>query len=222
MDVIRNFVVFEGGDGSGTSTQLALLKKRFDAGGPQGSLPQAGLPQGGNPPLFLTAEPTDGPVGRLIRAALKGEAPLLPETLARLFAADRGEHLNGPNGIRERAGRGELVVCDRYIPSSMVYQGLECGEELPRILNSPFPVPELILCFDLERRVAAERIKNRPEREIYEYLDFQVKVRDRYHLLLPVFRGQGSQVIQIDAAASPDNVADQVWDALKNLPIMRG
>ncbi|MDR0643074.1 MAG: dTMP kinase [Treponema sp.] len=212
MGILGNFVVLEGIDGSGTSTQIELLKGRF---GSRNS-------EGGMPVLYATAEPGAGELGRLIRRALRGELSLLPETLARLFAADRGEHLYGPGGLVERAGRGELVVCDRYVPSSLVYQGLECGEELPRTLNSPFPAPELIVFFDLDPRIAAERIRDRKEREIYEYLDFQIRVRDRYLSLLPGFRAQGSTVVQIDASRNQAEVAGQLWAVLENMPILKG
>jgi dTMP kinase len=218
MEILRNFVVLEGADGSGTSTQMELLKQRFSASGADGA--------GGSrtpvlPPLWATAEPTEGELGRLIRRALKGAPALLPETLARLFAADRGEHLYGREGIAERAGRGELVISDRYVPSSLVYQGLECGEELPRALNSPFPAPELILFFDLDPRIAAERIRGRKEREIYEYLDFQIKARRRYLELLPLLRAQGAAALRIDASRSRGEVAAEVWAALEKLPILR-
>jgi dTMP kinase len=203
-------LVLEGTDGSGTSTQMELLKQRFAA------------PGKALPPLYATAEPTAGELGRLIRRALKGEPALLPETLARLFAADRGEHLYGGGGIAERAGRGELVVCDRYIPSSLVYQGLECGEELPRDLNRAFPAPELILFFDLDPHIAAERIRGRKERDIYEYLDFQIKARRRYLDLLPGFSAQGSAVVRIDASRGQGEVAAEVWAALEKTPILRG
>ncbi|MDR0450161.1 MAG: dTMP kinase [Treponema sp.] len=216
MSVIQNFVILEGGDGSGTTTQLDLLRRRFSPGEGAGKTPAA------LPALFATAEPTSGPVGRLIRSALKGEIKLRGETLARLFAADRGEHLSGPGGILERAGRGELVVSDRYAPSSLVYQGLECGEELPRILNAGFPVPELILFFDLDPATASERIKNRPDREIYEYLDFQIRVRERYRALLPEFAGRGSRVETIDASRGPAEVARALWRAILKMPIMGG
>jgi dTMP kinase len=202
MDVLRNFAVLEGPDGSGTSTQMELLKRRFAMAAP------------GYPALYATEEPTGGELGRLIRRALKGELALRPETLARLFAADRGEHLYGGGGIVVRADRGELVVCDRYVPSSLVYQGLECGEELPRTLNSPFPAPQLIVFFDLDPRIAAERIRNRGDREIYEYLEFQIKVRDRYLSLLPAFRAQGSAVVCLDASRRPEEVAGELWKAL--------
>jgi dTMP kinase len=208
MGVLQNFVIFEGGDGSGTTTQADLLRRRFACDGERA------------PPLFTTAEPTRGPVGRLIRSALKGEIKLRGETLARLFAADRGEHLYGTGGILERTGRGDLVLSDRYVPSSLVYQGLVCGEELPRALNAAFPDPELILFFDLDPAIAAERIKNRPDREIYEYLDFQIRVRERYRALLPEFAGRGSRVETIDAAGSPEEVARKIWGAILKMPIM--
>ncbi|MDR1636165.1 MAG: dTMP kinase [Treponema sp.] len=214
MEMLQNFVIFEGGDGSGTTTQLEFLRRRF-ASGEGGENPAA------FPVLFATAEPTAGPVGLLIRSALKGEIKLKGETLARLFAADRGEHLYGPGGILERAGRGELVVSDRYAPSSLVYQGLECGEELPHALNAPFPVPELILFFDLDPAIAAERIRNRPDRDIYEYLDFQIRVRERYRALLPEFARRGSRVETIDAAQSPGEVGRAIWGAILKMPILK-
>jgi dTMP kinase len=189
---------------------MELLKQRFAA------------PEKGLPPLYATAEPTTGELGRLIRRALKGQPPLLPETLARLFAADRGEHLYGGGGIAGRAGRGELVVCDRYVPSSLVYQGLECGEELPRDLNRAFPAPELILFFDLDPHIAAERIRDRKEREIYEYLDFQIEARRRYLEILPGLSAQGSAVARIDASRSQEEVAAEVWAALEKTPILKG
>jgi dTMP kinase len=209
MEIIRNFVVFEGIDGSGTSTQLDLLGKRFSGAVLPGPLPV----------FFPTFEPTPGPIGSLIRSALKGEAKFTGETLARLFAADRSEHLYAPEGVIERARRGELVVCDRYVPSSLVYQGLECGGELPQSLNASFPGPEILLYFDLDPNIASERLKGRSKLEIFEYLDFQIKVRDRYRELLPAFSARGIQVETIDASLSPENVAAGVWSVLRKMPI---
>jgi dTMP kinase len=215
MTIIPNFAVFEGGDGSGTSTQMDLLKRRF-----AGRQDAARCPDGGGPGFFPTFEPTEGPAGKIIRAALRKEIALLPETLARLFAADRGEHLCGPGGVLERARRGELVVSDRYVLSSLVYQGLECGDELPRTLNAPFPAPELILLFDLDPAIAAERLRGRPSLDIYEYREFQEKVRDRYRALVPLFADAGVRVEVIDAARPPEEVAESVWRALGKMPIM--
>jgi dTMP kinase len=207
MKIIPNFAVFEGSDGSGTTSQLSLLKERFK--------------KAAAPVFYPTFEPTPGPVGKLIRCALKKEIAVQPETLAFLFAADRNEHLYGPDGVVERCNRGELVVCDRYVLSSLVYQGIECGDEVPSVLNASFPAPELLLFFDLDPEIALERLQNRPTIEIFEYPEFQVKVRQKYVSLLGKYREAGVRVEVIDASKSPDEVSGQVWSALSNMPIIK-
>ncbi|MDR2633498.1 MAG: dTMP kinase [Treponema sp.] len=210
MMILKNFVVFEGGDGSGTSTQLGLLQNRFN------------FPVSDLPPLYATWEPTDGPIGQLLRSALKGDIPLQRETLATLFAADRNEHVYAPKGIWERSKQGELVISDRYVLSSLVYQGIDCGEALPRRLNDRFPLPELLFFFDIEGERALTRMEERTVKDIYEYLDFQIQVRERYRSLLPGYAQEGVQVEIIDASQSPEAVAEEIWRVLKNLPIVRG
>jgi dTMP kinase len=207
MKILSNFAVFEGPDGSGTTTQLRLLKERF------------GREEGSLPPLYNTFEPTEGNIGRLVRLGLRGEITLLPSTIAMLFAADRNEHLYGPGGIAERCGRGELVVSDRYVLSSLVYQGITCGEEYPALLNRDFPAPETLLFFDIDPETAHKRMENRRVKEIYEYQDFQRRVRERYHTLLPVLEAEGVRVITIDASMGREKVAEETWRALEKMPI---
>ncbi|MDR3130281.1 MAG: dTMP kinase [Treponema sp.] len=204
MSIIHNFAVFEGGDGSGTTTQLELLARRFASPG--------------LPPFHATREPTGGPIGTLIRKVLKGETVLLPKTTARLFAADRNEHIYGPGGIAERCERGEIVVSDRYTPSSIVYQGIVCGDELTSALNASFPMPELLIFFDLESNIALKRIAARPDRDIYEYLDFQIKARTLYKALLPRYEEAGVRVECLDASLPPDKIAELVWKTVKKMP----
>ena len=108
--LLKNFAVFEGPDGSGRSTQLALLKNRFDA---EERVDAA----------FFTREPTGGELGKLIRRALAGVVPAHPDTLSFLFAADCNEHLYGAGGIVEAIEGGKAAFCDRYLFSSIVYQG---------------------------------------------------------------------------------------------------
>ena len=138
MKILENFVVFEGCDGCGTTTQLGMLEDFFHRS-------NLSLPA-----FYRTFEPTNGSIGKMIRAVLRKELNLLPETVAMLFAADRYEHIYESGGIAERCERGELVVCDRYLPSSFVYQGLLCGDELPVRLNRDFPLPQLLLFFDID------------------------------------------------------------------------
>ena len=113
------------------------------------------------------------------------------------------------------------MVSDRYVPSSLVYQGITCGEELPLGLNKDFPCPELLLFFDIDPETAQKRMSGRSNKEIYEYLDFQIQVRRRYKVLLPQFSGQGVRIQTIDASFSPEEVAGQVWEAIQKLPIMK-
>ncbi|MDR0586263.1 MAG: dTMP kinase [Treponema sp.] len=216
--ILDNFAVLEGCDGSGTTTQLELLSRRF-----------AGIPG----LFYATAEPTRGPVGELIRRLLKeegrpkesgvsGETRVSPETLARLFAADRAEHLYGSGGIVERCSvRGELVVSDRYSPSSLVYQAIDCGEELSRILNESFPLPELLVYIDIDGETAEKRIAGRPDREIFEHLEFQEKVRKGYLKLLPAWEKSGVRVLTVDGSRSPEEVAEGVWRAVAEMPIVK-
>jgi dTMP kinase len=205
MEIIHNFVVFEGGDGSGTTTQLSMLAER--------------LKNVERPVFFPTFEPTDGQIGKLIRSALKKDLILKPQTFAMLFTADRNEHLNGQDGILAHVKRGELVVSDRFVLSSLVYQGIECGNELPAVLNSHFPAPELTIFLDVDPKIAINRMSKRGSLEIYEYLEFQEKVRQKYKSAVDDYRKNGARVEVIDSSKTIEEVADQVWSILLGLPI---
>jgi dTMP kinase len=145
----------------------------------------------------------------------------MPETVARLFAADRGEHLHGEGGILERAGRGELVISDRYLFSSLAYQGLTCGRELPEAINAAFPLPELLLFFEIDPKVSLGRMASRKSLEIYENLAFQERVSAAYTEIVASFEGSGMRIARIDAAASPDDVEAAVWAAIEPLAAAR-
>ncbi len=206
--MLDNFVVFEGMDGSGTSTQLQILRSRLAE----------------HPALtpWFTWEPTDGPLGLLLRQALRGEIKLAPATLAHLFAADRNEHLEAASGIRRHVEKGDLVICDRYVLSSLVYQGIECGDELPTLLNADFPRPALLFLFDLSPETAAERYGGRESRDIYEHIGFQKLVRSRYRELAKRWCGSETRLVTIDAAKSINEVAEDIWREVSKLPILRG
>jgi len=209
MEIISNFVVFEGLDGSGTSTQLGLLEQKLASLAPH------------SPFFTATFEPTDGAIGKLIRSVLKKELILRPDTLARLFAADRNEHLYAFGGIIECCKRGKLVICDRYTLSSLVYQGIECGIELPRSLNEAFPAPELLLFFDIDPDIARQRMAERPSLEIFEHIEFQKKVRQQYHALFDEYRKAGVRLEIIDASQSVEKVAEDVWKEIAKMPIIK-
>jgi dTMP kinase len=198
-DTLDRFIVLEGGDGAGTTTQLRVIDS---------ALERAGIAH------WITSEPTDREEGRLLRSILSGGLVRDPRTFARLFAADRCEHLYGKGGILERLASGEVVVCDRYVLSSLAYQGADCGPDLPWSLNSEFPLPGLLLYFDVSPEQSLERIRGRETREIYEVLHFQELVRSAYEAALLRLSGASMRVARIDASLPLEEVTRRVLEAV--------
>ncbi len=159
------FVAVEGIDGAGTTTQARLLAEWLRSQGRQ---------------VVLTAEPTDGPVGRVIREILRGEmASVGEETMALLFAADRALHLH--QRILPALERGAAVVSDRHYLSSLAYQSVQVEMEWVAELNSRFHRPDLTVLLDLDPDVALSRKEaegGEPER--YERRDYLRQVRENY------------------------------------------
>lgn len=208
--ILRNFIVFEGTDGTGTTTQLNKLKSRYLSKEKECA-----------PLVHFTCEPTSGEIGRLIRSALKEELHFTPATMARLFSADREEHLYGKNGISSLLCQGYAVYSDRYLFSSLAYQGEECSEGLPFMLNKSFPLPEYLFFFDIDPDIAMTRVEKRAGiREIYETSDFQKRVRARYHAIVANFEQSEPEmtVIRIDATSSVESIAEKIWSIAENLP----
>ena len=160
------FIVFEGLDGAGTTTQCRLLGEWLESQGRR---------------VHQTAEPSDGPIGRMIRRVLREEqmgadgARMNARSIAGLFAADRADHLKSE--IEPALARGEDVICDRYVHSSLAYQGVETDLDWVASLNSVMPPPDLILFVDVPVEVASQRRASRAEdAEIYEADPFLAKV----------------------------------------------
>lgn len=107
------------------------------------------------------------------------------------------------------------MVSDRYLFSSLAYQGLTCDPALPEALNEAFPLPELLLYFTLAPEVAVGRMASRRELDIYENLAFQRRVAEAYESVIDSFEGLGMRIARIDAARSPDEVEEAVWAELE-------
>lgn len=197
---LKNFIVFEGIDGSGTTTQLHRL---------------AAMMERNNLNHMVTAEPTSRPEGALIRRILHGDIEAEPGTVAYLFAADRYQHLHGMEGILGAAARGIIVLCDRYALSSLAYQGITCGKELPGLLNSGFPAPGLTLFFKIDPEIAMSRVKSRSQLEIYEILHIQKLVSASYEEVVASARIRGWNIAIIDAEKPIDNVTEQILSAME-------
>lgn len=196
-EVLKKFIVFEGIDGTGTTTQLKRLEARCTAE---------------QIPVWFTCEPTDSEIGKLIRAVLKGTLPYHAETLAYLFAADRVEHVLGSHGIINSCKNNIPVISDRYVFSSLAYQGLTCGETLIQRLNGYFPLPELLFYFSLEPETAGARIAHRETKEIFEVLSFQSQVKQKFETILAHYKHSGMHIHIIDAQKTPDLIEDEIWE----------
>jgi len=194
--IIKNFIVFEGIDGSGTSTQI----KKLAESAPDGK-------------IITTAEPTTKETGKFLRKMLAGDFSVDPKTAAYLFAADRCEHIYGKDGVLEQTEAGKIVVSDRYIFSSLAYQSVSCGDELPRLVNSPFPLPEVLFYFVINPEISLKRVESRGEaKEIYEKLDYQLKTAELYEKVISEYEkdsaNNGMKVVRIDATKSIDEIAE--------------
>lgn len=176
MDAKGKFIVFEGTDGSGKSTQLKLLGKYL---------------KGKGIPVFCTREPTDSPFGGLLRACLTGRIETDEETIAALFAADRLDHIrNGVNGILAKLAAGTTVLCDRFYFSSLAYNGGLASSEWVETLNAPAMEvrPDLTIFLDIPVEESMDRVSVRGETERYETLEGQRKIRARYLELFEKYR----------------------------------
>ena len=206
--ILKNFIVFEGIDGAGTSTQIKKLVER-------------GNTERGEGNFVATAEPTTGETGRFLRRMLGGEFKVDEKTNAYLFAADRCEHIFGKNGVKELCESGKIVVSDRYFFSSMAYQSVSCGDELPKLLNSPFPLPEYLFYFVINPEISLGRVTSRGEKkEIYETIEKQKKIAAQYEKVISEYEKNaaesGMKIIRIDAEKSIDEISEEIWNILKN------
>jgi dTMP kinase len=203
-----HFVVLEGIDGSGTTTQVARLAARLRAENLQ---------------VRSTREPSDGPVGALLRQILTGRVvvgdgrPPGWVTMALLFAADRMDH--GESEIEPFVASGGVVVSDRYDASSLAYQsassekaGRDARESIAwiRALNSFARRPDLVIVLDLPADVAAERRAKRGDpAELYEDNELQRTLAQFYRDLASHM--PSDPVVVIDGTGTVEEVHARVW-----------
>ncbi len=194
------FIVIEGLDGSGKSTQIDMLLHRF---------------QGRGEACHLTAEPTELPTGRFLRSILRQEITADPRTVAALFAADRIEHLFHPTeGVLRKLADGYHVIASRYYFSSLAYQSDDADPgwiaSLNRLAKQTLPA-DITIFLDLDPEVSLQRIDARgADRELFETKEKLSHVRENFHLAFAHF-GEGENIHIIDAAADPVTVSDAIW-----------
>lgn len=189
------FIVFEGIDGSGLTTQSKILKEYLEEKGKK---------------VFLTKEPTDSRIGRLIRKALKGsptggcsdsyiDLSMDQEALALLFAVDRSMHMD----IIKRELEDSFVICDRYYFSNFAYQMLSIDLNYLIRINSRFLKPDLTIFLDVPSEVCKKRIdENREHIEIFENQETLERIRKNYLKIIKLFKKKGYNIVEIDGNRS--------------------
>ncbi|MFN0247297.1 MAG: dTMP kinase [Kofleriaceae bacterium] len=188
-------IVLEGLDGAGTTTQARRLVEHLTANGTK---------------AHVTREPSDGPVGVLIRQMLTGGHAIEGQQIAQstfglLFAADRLDHLQ--REIEPHLARGAIVVSDRYYHSSLAYQGTGADRDWITMLNARAKKPNLTIFLQVRpevaaaRRAAAGRVQ-----ELFEDMRMQEEVAAGYKATLSELAAQGERIEIIDGEASPDAV----------------
>jgi dTMP kinase len=197
------FIVLEGIDGSGTTTQLDRVVSFVKSLGS---------------PAAATQEPSRGPIGRLLREALLGHLTM-PDgsrmegrTMALLFAADRRDHLQ--REIEPQLSAGTTVISDRYLLSSLAYQAEEADRDWVSLLARGVPRPDITVLLDLPIEVAARRREaaGRPV-ERYDANSYLAKVAANYRELAK----QDPSVVVLDGTASKDAVTEELHRVLAPL-----
>lgn len=201
-----HFITFEGIDGSGKSTQISLLKKRMEQDEQR---------------CFLTAEPSTGPIGVMIRQCLSGRMKTDEKTIAALFASDRLDHLlNDTDGICSKINQGIHVICDRYILSSYAYQSVRVPFDWVRNLNSAAADtlrPDCHIFIDISPETAIERMKKeRFHTELFETKDRLTEVRNRYIELIEQLKDEET-IIRIDGSQTVEQISEEIWKNVSNI-----
>lgn len=201
------FIVFEGIDGSGTSTQAELLKNFL-------------LDQGIS--AVTTTEPSSGPIGNMIREGFKkrihfvDNPKLFDEQMAYLFAADRHDHLyNEVDGIFALNNKKITTISTRYFFSSLVYHVSNEEEyQFVKMLNAKFPLPDLTIYIDNPIEISLQRISLRAHRDTYENKEKLIKVKNNYERVFTEFN---QNLLIVDGNDSIENIQKKIADRIKAL-----
>ena len=207
-DTIRNpaplFIVFDGMDGTGKTTQMRLLCERLQALGME---------------TVLTCEPSTSPDGQALRRALSGKEPANNSRMAALFLIDRIGHNAEIEGW---LSEGKTVISDRYYYASMAYQGQGDNFEWVARMNLDCPHikrPDGAILLDMNPEDSMARIRaNRTsdELEIYETVAQQEKIRARFARVTEYLKDE-DLIITVNAAGTVEEVAERIWAAYETI-----
>lgn len=202
------FIVIEGLDGSGKTTQTSIITEKLRAKGIN---------------VINQAEPTPHEFGKMCREVLSGRKKVTKSQFALLFTADRIDHnLNPEDGINMHVGKGDTVISDRYYYSTLAYQGVDVGLDWLMSLNlecEDIRKPDLCIFLDLLPEKSMERInanRNADEIEIYENTEYLISIRKRFYNVIDSLKDK-ENIVVINADGTVDEVAKQIEDAVMML-----
>jgi dTMP kinase len=205
------FVVFEGIDGSGTTTQARVLVSRLCREGY---------------PAMLTREPSSGTIGSLIdRLITVGNQKLdsslhYHDMIALLFAADRLQHLDSE--VLPALREGRVVVSGRYVMSSWAYQSVRLPEEWVNEINGRSPKADLTILLDVMPRVGLQRVYARKgKRQVFEREQYLKQVRINYLKRARRAKDEAGRVVILDGSGIIAEVRQAVWEQVQPLVAQR-
>ena len=197
------FIVFEGIDGAGKTTQIQLLAKRLRESGVD---------------VDVSAEPTTNESGKALRRALSGQDKKSYCEMAAMFVLDRIGH---NYEIRDLVDAGKTVISDRYYYSSLAYQGKATDYNWVRTMNIDCPDirrPDVCIYLDLTPEESLKRISNgRESVEIYENLEKLTEVRASFYYTIEDLRKDGEQIFIVDASRSIEEISDEIFNIVSNI-----
>lgn len=201
-----SFIVFEGIDGSGKTTQINLLKQKIESLGIK---------------CLGTREPSDGPIGAMIRQCLTGRMQMDEAALAALFAADRLDHINNcTNGLKSKIDDGISVISDRFVLSNYAYQSVKAPLEWVMELNSQaldILRPDCHIFIDVEPDITLDRMSNgRFQTELFENKTRLTQVREKYLELIESLK-ETENIIIINGNNSINTIAEEIWQKVAYL-----
>ena len=201
------FITLEGPEGSGKTTAVEAAVKALEAKGYE---------------IVRTREPGGTPIAEQIRNVIldKANTKMDPRTEALLYAASRRQHL--VEKVWPALKEGKIVICDRYLDSSLAYQGGARGLGVDNVLNinlfaTENTWPDLTLLFDIKPEIGLQRIASNANREVnrldLEKIEFHNKVRDTF---LSLAKKYPDRYVIIDASMDRESVAKATLDAIMN------
>ncbi len=200
------FIALEGIDGCGKSTQVKILAE---------NLKKAGYK------VHSTFEPTDSPIGSIIRNIFKHQLEADEKTIAGLFVADRLDHLlNKTNGILKKMQEGYTVITDRYYFSSYAYHSVHMPLDWviqANSLSADLLRPDINIYIDISAEISMQRLnEGRSHIELYENLENLKAVREKYFEAIEILKGQ-ENIFITDGNRSAELIAADIWQAILHI-----